>query len=93
MADEIKQIMADDLANLAPCPFCGNAKGSDTRIRENKYWTGLRFSIISIEIGHFCPADGLPRTMISVTGKTIEQATARYNIRHTTRAGGDGDGK
>lgn len=64
---------------LKPCPFCG---AGETRTRNNEHWTGMRSVVISAEVRHFCErGNGPPNGMVTIKGKTMEDAVARWNER------------
>lgn len=65
---------------LLPCPFCG---GKETQIRPNRYWTGMRSQVISVEIRHWCdePQKGVGGSAITMRAKTEDEAVAKWNER------------
>lgn len=74
--DEYKQA----LSALLPCPFCA---AGETRISECDYWTGMSSVLLNITIEHWCEGDDSHpyKPFLRVKGRTLEQATARWNTR------------
>lgn len=62
---------------LLPCPFCG---GTNTQIREHTMWTGMKASILSVSIYHWCEEPG-PSRIIERIGRDEQEAIKRWNMR------------
>lgn len=70
--------------DLLPCPFCG---GTETQIRENKYWTGMGSKVMSVEIHHWCEKEsGVRGSHITIRAKTEIEAIERWNRRHESNS-------
>lgn len=69
--------MTDETPELKPCPFCGSG---ETLVHENKYWTGMRHTVTSAEVRHWCAAPAF-KPFLKVAGKTVDEAVARWNTR------------
>jgi hypothetical protein len=68
---------------LLPCPFCA---AGITNIRDQSHWTGMRSSIISVSVVHWCPrAEGQLQNFFEVKAKTREGAISKWNERKTIR--------
>jgi hypothetical protein len=66
---------------LLPCPFCGTGK---TLVRPQKYWTGMRSEIISVEVQHWCEeTTGVRGSHITMRAKTEAEAVGKWNRRAT----------
>jgi hypothetical protein len=66
---------------LAPCPFCG---GGENRFDEQTYWTGMRNSILSVTLRHWCggyPADEFVKANTTIRGRDAQQAADCWNTR------------
>ena len=64
---------------LKSCPFCGHG---ETKFREHKLWTGVRYYISSVSIYHWCERiKGQPRSFLEIKGKTREDAIEYWNNR------------
>lgn len=62
---------------LAPCPFC---RGGSTSFRDNQFWTGRSFQLISAEIHHWCVRqEGAPQSHIVIGGRDRQHAAALWN--------------
>ncbi len=80
-------------SELSPCPFCDDAgndgmKEAVTTIHENHHSPTMDGKVrepISVDIKHWCSNRGLPRLLISITGKTREEAISLWNTRATKR--------
>lgn len=70
------------MSELNPCPFCHSG---ETRIDENKYWTGQRYVLSSVELRHWChpQEDSYVRQTITIRARTTEQAVKVWNERKT----------
>lgn len=67
--------------NLLPCPFCG---GTETQIRPNTYWTGMKSLVMSVEIHHWCAREeGVRGSHIVIRAKTETEAIERWNKRES----------
>jgi transposase-like protein len=62
---------------LLPCPFCG---GTEFRIDPSLYWTGMKNTVLSVTVRHWCKEDIL-RSTINMVGKTEEEAVEKWNSR------------
>ena len=67
-------------ASLLPCPFCG---GTEISIQPQHYWTGMRNTVLSVEVRHWCDdrQPGVRGSSITMRGKTEEEAVAKWNRR------------
>jgi len=66
---------------LRECPFCG---GSEFRIDDSgKVWTGQKYTDpTTYTVRHWCERkQGQPETVLSVRGKTRQDATDAWNTR------------
>lgn len=74
--------MAEDAENhppLAPCPFCA---AGETKMMLGRHWTGMSYIVLSATVRHWCqPEAGQPTTILSVPGRTAEDAARRWNQR------------
>lgn len=66
------------MSELLPCPFCGSNK---VEVRDSKFWTGMRYSILSTSLTHICDKEKRWPIVITTTGKTIEEAIEKWNKR------------
>lgn len=66
-----------------PCPFCG---GTDTEIKENTHWTGMRSQLISVDLRHWCnnEDDSFVSPFIKIRARTKSQAIEEWNKRNAT---------
>lgn len=65
---------------LKPCPFCG---GTNTLVRPQHYWTGMRNELISVTITHWCNKIETPlQSLLQIKGRTVEEAVSLWNNRH-----------
>ncbi len=64
--------------DLLPCPFC--AAGETVSGPDSKYWTGMRYEILSWVVRHWC-AHATHGAVLMIKGKTQEEAEARWNTR------------
>lgn len=65
---------------LLPCPFCG---AGEYRIDRHTYWTGMRSSLLSVSLRHWCAKGALLHAGMEFRAKTMEEAAARWNERAT----------
>lgn len=70
--------MSDPISTLLPCPFCG--AGETVSEPKSKYWTGMKYEILSWRVRHWCDWAAFP-SLLEVSGKTQEQAEGRWNTR------------
>lgn len=76
---EFSEIREQVEAMLSPCPMCG---AGTTCIYPNWFWTGMRKSLISVEIKHWCtPRERQPQRALIVAGSTLEQVLNAWNQR------------
>jgi hypothetical protein len=71
----------DELAKptLLACPFCS---AGETQIKPQNYWTGMRNTVISVSVYHWCKRqEGQPQSHIEIKGKTEEDAVKAWNTR------------
>jgi len=53
------------------CPFCG---GTEVRVDEKKYWTGMKYIVLSVELLHWCElGGGFLSNFIKMRGKTEKE--------------------
>ena len=69
------------MSELMSCPFCGG-EGHGIQVRENKFWTGMRYAVTSVTIIHWCKQDDGPSSSIQIKARTREEAVSRWNTRH-----------
>lgn len=68
-------------ALLLPCPFCG---AGETIVKPQKYWTGMRSEVISVEVRHWCPEHtGVRGSGVTMRAKTEAEAIEKWNRRVT----------
>lgn len=65
------------MTKILSCPFCGSDK---VEIRDSKFWTGMRYTILSTSLIHTCVDTKFPIT-ITVKDKTLEEAINKWNKR------------
>jgi len=69
---------------LLPCPFCG---GTDTLILPHKYWTGAKYTVLSVDIRHYCgDVRGQFNSVLTIRAKNEEEAINKWNSRVGTYA-------
>ncbi len=66
------------MSTLKPCPFCGEG---ETRVDEKTYWTGQSNQLISVTVIHWCNHGHVDGAIIKVSGRTADEAYARWNSR------------
>jgi hypothetical protein len=74
--------MTNTFNTLASCPFCGT--GGQTKIHENHLsptMSGGEREPISVDVTHWCMGEGLPRTIIKITGRGRQSAINAWNKR------------
>jgi hypothetical protein len=66
--------------DLLPCPFCGS---KDIVISPQNYWTGMRNTVLSVEVRHWCEPQqsGVRGSSITMRAKTEDEAVAKWNLR------------
>jgi hypothetical protein len=73
-----------DVADLAPCPFCG--AGTFEVTNNGQVWNGRAYSEpVSVSVRHWCePLPGQPSRMIERVGRDRPSAIAAWNQRAPT---------
>lgn len=69
--------------DLLACPFCGS---QEIVISPQNYWTGMRNTVISVEVRHWCEErqDGVRGSSVTMRAKTEDEAVAKWNRRAPT---------
>lgn len=69
------------MSELKSCPFC---KDGVTQIHPIAIWTGIRHSIVSYELRHWCNSNTPLKSMINIKAKTEAECYEIWNGAETT---------